>query len=208
VLQDSFLASDRPRKSADTKLDASPIQNVTFNSIFWEGQGGIANRLSCGYTPNCGECQLPAIKESDYPRLKNRGPIEAIRFSVAGVYAKLLSTVAQPWPHFRFSAVPALARRRAGIRGNCEKHEVERLADWRRKMPKVPSENYERIVAALQRLGFQVVRQRGSHIRLERRLADGTVKITVPAQRPVKRSTLSRILKQAEIALEIFLAAL
>ena len=75
-------------------------------------------------------------------------------------------------------------------------------------MPKVPSENYDRIVSALQRLGFQVIRQRGSHIRLERQLRDRTIRITVPAHRPVKRSTLSRILKQAEIALEIFLAAL
>lgn len=37
-------------------------------------------------------------------------------------------------------------------------------------MPKVPSENYERIVTALGRLGFVVVRQRGSHIRLKSRL--------------------------------------
>jgi predicted RNA binding protein YcfA (HicA-like mRNA interferase family) len=75
-------------------------------------------------------------------------------------------------------------------------------------MPKVPSENYERIISAVQRLGFQVVRQRGSDIRLEKELPDRTIKITVPAHRRVKRSTLSHILKQAEIALDIFIAAL
>jgi predicted RNA binding protein YcfA (HicA-like mRNA interferase family) len=75
-------------------------------------------------------------------------------------------------------------------------------------MPKVPSLNYDRIVATLRRLGFVVVRQRGSHIRLERRLADRTLKVTVPAHRPVKRSTLSHILKQAEVELDDFLAAL
>ncbi len=74
-------------------------------------------------------------------------------------------------------------------------------------MPKVPSENYDRIVAALQRLGFAVVRQRGSHIRLEMRLVGRTIRITVPAHRPVKRSTLSRLLKTAEISLDDFLAA-
>jgi predicted RNA binding protein YcfA (HicA-like mRNA interferase family) len=73
---------------------------------------------------------------------------------------------------------------------------------------KVPSENYDRIIAALQRLGFSVVRQRGSHIRLQKQLADKELKITVPAHRPVKRSTLSRILKQAEVSLDDFLAAL
>ncbi len=75
-------------------------------------------------------------------------------------------------------------------------------------MTKVPTENYDRIVAALERLGFHVVRQRGSHIRLERILPDRTLKITVPAHRPVKRSTLSRILKQADVALDDFLKAL
>ncbi len=72
-------------------------------------------------------------------------------------------------------------------------------------MPKVPSKDYDRIVAALVRLGFAVVRQRGSHIRLERTIGGRTVKITVPAHRPVKRSTLSRLLKQAEVGLDDFL---
>ena len=75
-------------------------------------------------------------------------------------------------------------------------------------MAKVPSESYLRIVAALVRLGFAEVRQRGSHIRLEKSLLDRTLKVTVPAHRPVKRSTLSHILKQAEVDVEDFLDAL
>ena len=75
-------------------------------------------------------------------------------------------------------------------------------------MAKVPSENYDRIVAALKRLGFSVVRQRGSHIRLEKKLLNEQIRITVPAHRPVKRSTLSHILRQARVALDDFLAAL
>ena len=75
-------------------------------------------------------------------------------------------------------------------------------------MSKVPSENYHRIVAALVRLGFIEVRQRGSHIRLEKSLIGRTLKVTVPAHRPVKRSTLSHILKQAEIEVDEFLDAL
>jgi predicted RNA binding protein YcfA (HicA-like mRNA interferase family) len=75
-------------------------------------------------------------------------------------------------------------------------------------LAKVPSENYDRIIAALQRLGFSVIRQRGSHIRLQKQLTDRQIKITVPAHRLVKRSTLSRILKQAEVSLDDFLEAL
>jgi predicted RNA binding protein YcfA (HicA-like mRNA interferase family) len=73
---------------------------------------------------------------------------------------------------------------------------------------KVPSENYDRIIVPLKRLGFSIIRQRGSHIRLQRQLPHKQIKIIVPAHRPVKRSTLSHILKKAEVSLEDFLAAL
>jgi len=75
-------------------------------------------------------------------------------------------------------------------------------------MSKVPSLPYNRIINALQRDGWIVVRQRGSHIRLQKRFEDEVLKITVPAHRPVKRSTLSHILKQAKIDLDSFLELL
>ena len=75
-------------------------------------------------------------------------------------------------------------------------------------MPKVPSENYHQIVSAFQRLGFVKVRQRGSHIRMEKRGGDHTIRVTIPAHRPVKRSTLAHLLKQAEVPLDDFLRVL
>ena len=72
-------------------------------------------------------------------------------------------------------------------------------------MSKVPNLPFDRIVKALQRDGWVVVRQRGSHIRLQKRLEDELLKITVPAHRPVKRSTLSHVLKQARMDLDRFL---
>ncbi len=50
---------------------------------------------------------------------------------------------------------------------------------------------------ALQRDGWTVVRQRGSHVRLQKRAGLDVLKLTVPAHKPLKRSTLSHILKQA-----------
>ena len=75
-------------------------------------------------------------------------------------------------------------------------------------MTRLPSVSYEQIVRAFQRDGWVVIRQRGSHIRLEKRTEDRTWKLTVPAHRPVKRSTLSHILKQANITAERFLQLL
>ncbi len=72
-------------------------------------------------------------------------------------------------------------------------------------MSKVPSLNYIEILSALQRDGWSVVRQRGSHIRLEKRLPAGLLKLTVPAHTPVKRSTLAHILKQARLTPAMFL---
>jgi predicted RNA binding protein YcfA (HicA-like mRNA interferase family) len=69
----------------------------------------------------------------------------------------------------------------------------------------VPELGYDRITAALRRDGWVVVRQKGSHIRLQKNLPDEVLKLTIPAHRPVKRSTLSHILKQARIELEDFL---
>lgn len=64
------------------------------------------------------------------------------------------------------------------------------------------------MVHALRRDGWIVVRQRGSHIRLQKRTADETLKLIVPAHRPIKRSTLSHILKQAHLDLDRFLELL
>ena len=69
-------------------------------------------------------------------------------------------------------------------------------------MSKIPSINYPQLINALRRDGWIVIRQKGSHIRLQKRLPDKMLKITVPAHRPIKRSTLSHILKQAHLSVE------
>lgn len=71
-------------------------------------------------------------------------------------------------------------------------------------MSKVPSLSYIEIIHALKRDGWTVVRQDGSHIRLVKHLRNTTLKITVPAHKPVKRSTLAHILKQAQLSVDEF----
>lgn len=75
-------------------------------------------------------------------------------------------------------------------------------------MTKVPSLAYDRLVRALERDRWVIVRQHGSHIRVEKHLEDETLKITVPAHRPIKRSTLSHILKQARLDVDTLLTLL
>ncbi len=72
-------------------------------------------------------------------------------------------------------------------------------------MTKVPSLGYEKVIKAFQRDGWVVVRQKGSHIRLQKHLQDEMLKLTIPAHRPLKKSTLPHILKQARLSVDEFL---
>jgi len=73
---------------------------------------------------------------------------------------------------------------------------------------KVPSLNFDVVVRALRRGGWVIVRQRGSHIRLQKHTPGETLKVTVPAHRPIKRSTLSHLLKLTRLSVEEFNALL
>jgi len=75
-------------------------------------------------------------------------------------------------------------------------------------MTRMPSIGYEKVIRALQRDGWVVVRQRGSHIRLQKHLIDETLKLTIPAHRPIKRSTLAHILKQSRLSVDEFIVLL
>ena len=73
-------------------------------------------------------------------------------------------------------------------------------------MTKVPSLNYEKVINALRRNGWVVVRQKGSHVRLQKHTENKTLKLIVPAHRPIKRSTLSHIIKQANLTVDDFIS--
>lgn len=64
-----------------------------------------------------------------------------------------------------------------------------------------------RVVKALERLGFEMVRE-GNHIAMVRANSDGTkTPLTMPNHRTIKGSTLRLILTQAGIARDEFLKA-
>ena len=71
-------------------------------------------------------------------------------------------------------------------------------------MTKVPILPYDQVIRALQRDGWVVVRQKGTHDRIQKHTPTETLKLTIPAHRPIKRSTLSHILKQAKLTVVEF----
>ncbi|MBX2997601.1 MAG: type II toxin-antitoxin system HicA family toxin [Caldilineaceae bacterium] len=71
-------------------------------------------------------------------------------------------------------------------------------------MPKLPIVSGREAIRALERLGFVVVRQRGSHLVMRR----GSSGCVVPNHGELKTGTLAGILKQAGISVDEFIAAL
>jgi predicted RNA binding protein YcfA (HicA-like mRNA interferase family) len=72
-------------------------------------------------------------------------------------------------------------------------------------VPKLPVVTGKELVKALERVGFEVVRQRGSHVQVRREEADGSVvtfPVPVHAGKTIKRGTLSGILRKAGIDAE------
>lgn len=71
-------------------------------------------------------------------------------------------------------------------------------------MPKLPVISGTEAIKALERLGFSVVRQRGSHIVLRK----GSSGCVVPNHHELKVGTLNGILKQAGISPDEFIKVL
>ena len=67
-------------------------------------------------------------------------------------------------------------------------------------MPRLPRVSGAEAVRTLERLGFVVVRQRGSHIVMRR----GAAGCVVPNHREMKLGTLAGVLRQAGVSVEEF----
>lgn len=75
-------------------------------------------------------------------------------------------------------------------------------------MPSLHQVSGDEMVRALERLGFMVVRQRGSHVVLRREHPSGAIGCVVPLHRQLAPGTVRGILRQAEVTTEELLAVL
>ncbi|NLX08656.1 MAG: type II toxin-antitoxin system HicA family toxin [Chloroflexi bacterium] len=73
-------------------------------------------------------------------------------------------------------------------------------------MPKLPVLSAQECIAALEKAGFYVARQKGSHITLRR--DDPASRVTVPNHRELKTGTLRGIIRQAGLTVDEFLELL
>lgn len=76
-------------------------------------------------------------------------------------------------------------------------------------MPNIPQVSGKEVIKALEKIGFAVVRQKGSHIRLVR-IKNGIKQlVTIPNHKVIRKGTLlNGILKPISLSLEEFKKAL
>lgn len=75
-------------------------------------------------------------------------------------------------------------------------------------MPRLPVVSGKEVIKALSKAGFSVVRQKGSHVRLEKIQGEKIIKLTVPFHNELKKGTLSKIVNDAGMTMEDFIRLL
>ena len=73
---------------------------------------------------------------------------------------------------------------------------------------KLPVVSGSDVIKMLEKGGFLVVRQRGSHVSLHKKANDKTLLVVVPMKKEIKKGTLISIIKQAGMTREEFLSKL
>ena len=73
-------------------------------------------------------------------------------------------------------------------------------------MPKLPHLSGKEIIKALSKAGFQVARQKGSHVILVRMTGEGKRAVVVPYHNEVDLGTLIEIIRESGLKRDEFLA--
>lgn len=66
-------------------------------------------------------------------------------------------------------------------------------------MTKLPVVSSKQLIKVLHKLGYSLVKQRGSHIKLKKETVAGTHSITVPEHNEIAKGTLNDILNKVSI---------
>ena len=72
-------------------------------------------------------------------------------------------------------------------------------------MTKLPRLSGKKVIKILSKIGFNVVRQRGSHVIMKKETSEGKFGLVVPNHKEIDRGTLLEIIRQAKLTKEEFL---
>jgi len=75
-------------------------------------------------------------------------------------------------------------------------------------MAKLPHLSGKEVIKALSKVGFQQLRQRGSHVIMSKQLPEGKTTLVVPNHKEIDIGTLAEIIRQSKLSRDEFLALL
>jgi predicted RNA binding protein YcfA (HicA-like mRNA interferase family) len=75
-------------------------------------------------------------------------------------------------------------------------------------LTRLPVISGKKVVKVLERNGFVIFRQRGSHIRMKKVTPELTIKLTIPLHGTLDRGTLKSIIKSSGLTTEEFVELL
>ena len=71
-------------------------------------------------------------------------------------------------------------------------------------MPKLPLVSAKKAIKAFEKIGYQIVRQRGSHIRMRHKTDINKQPITIPEHKTIGKGLLRKLLRDTELTIEDF----
>jgi len=75
-------------------------------------------------------------------------------------------------------------------------------------MPKLPSISGNEAIKCFEKLGYEIVRQRGSHTRLHHKSDSSKKPLTIPRHKVIGKGLLRKLIRDAEISIDKLLELL
>jgi len=71
-------------------------------------------------------------------------------------------------------------------------------------MPKLPSVSEKDVIKVFEKFGYKIVRQKGSHIRMQHIKDNSKKPLTIPNHQLLAKGLLRKLLRDAELTIEAF----
>ncbi|MGA2091944.1 MAG: type II toxin-antitoxin system HicA family toxin [Sedimentisphaerales bacterium] len=75
-------------------------------------------------------------------------------------------------------------------------------------MPKLPVISGSQAIKCFEKIGYQVVRQRGSHVRMHHKSDNTKQPLTIPNHKTLGKGLLRKLLRDSQLTIEEFLKLL
>jgi predicted RNA binding protein YcfA (HicA-like mRNA interferase family) len=75
-------------------------------------------------------------------------------------------------------------------------------------MPKLPVISGNQAIKSFEKIGYQIIRQRGSHVRMRHKSDSNKQPLTIPRHKTLGKGLVRKLLRDAELTIEEFLKLL